>query len=125
MYGILVSNYSEQLVAVNDILGTQYIQPKQTWLVYTADHAVKNWTIAMISSIMAQTGFKEKRTRDLHSSDQNVLFVPRIKTKKCEGIFLWRHQNCGIISPVKLELQTVHSFRKKLKTFYFNQAFPT
>ena len=65
-----------------------------------------------------------KRTRDLRSSDQNVLFVPRIKTKK--GLFLWRHQNCGIISPVKLELQKQFTLsEKKLKTFYFNQAFPT
>ena len=38
-----------------------------------------------------------KRTRDLRSSDQNVLFVPRIKTKKGEGSFsvaapkLWNH----------------------------------
>ena len=41
VYDALVSNYSEQLVTVNDILGTQYIQPKQTWLVYTASHAAK------------------------------------------------------------------------------------
>ena len=38
-----------------------------------------------------------KRTRDLRSSDQNVLFVPRIKTEKGEGFFsvtapkLWNH----------------------------------
>ena len=119
MYGILVSNYSEQLVAVNDILGTQYIQPKQTWLVYTADHAVKNWTIAMISSIMAQTGFKEKRTRDLHSSDQNVLFVPRIKTKKCEGFFsvaapkLWNHL------PGEIRTSNSSLFQEKIKNFLF------
>ena len=36
-------------------------------------------------------------TRDLRSSDQNVLFVPRIKTKKGKGSFsvavpkLWNH----------------------------------
>ena len=28
-----------------------------------------------------------KRTRDLRSSDQNVLFVPRTKTKKGEASF--------------------------------------
>ena len=66
-----------------------------------------------------------KRTRDLRSSDQNVLFVPGIKTKKGEGSFsvaapkkLWNH--------LKIRTsKTVHSFRKKIKTFYFNQAFPT
>ena len=37
------------------------------------------------------------RTRDLRSSDQNMLFVPRIKTMKGEGSFsvaapkLWNH----------------------------------
>ena len=41
VYDALVSNYNEQLVAVNDILGTQYIQSKQTWLVYSANHAAK------------------------------------------------------------------------------------
>ena len=66
-----------------------------------------------------------KRTRDFRSSDQNVLFVPRIRTKKDEGSFpltapkLWNHLP-GEIRTSK----TVHSFRKKLKTFYFNQAFP-
>ena len=67
-----------------------------------------------------------KRTRDLRSSDQNVLFVPCIKTKKSEGSFsvaapkLWNHLP-GDIKTSK----TVHSFRKKLKTVYFNQASPT
>ena len=42
-----------------------------------------------------------KRTRDLHSSDQNVLFVPRIKTKKGEVSF-------SVAAP-----KTGHSFRKK------------
>ena len=67
-----------------------------------------------------------KRTRDLRLSYQNVLFVPRIKTTKGEGSFsvaaskLWNHLP-GEIRTSK----TVHSFRKKLKTFYLNQAFPT
>ena len=67
-----------------------------------------------------------KRTRHLRSFDQNVLFVPRIKTKKGEGSFsvaapkLWNYLP-GEIKTSK----TVHSFRKKFKTFYFNQAFPT
>ena len=56
-----------------------------------------------------------KRARDLRSSDQNMLFVPRIKTKKGEGSFLWRHQNCGIISPVKLELQKQFTLSEKKK----------
>ena len=62
-----------------------------------------------------------KRTRDLRSSDQNVLFVPRIKTKKGEGSFsvaapkLWNH----LPSEIRTS-KTVYSFRKKLKTFYFN-----
>ena len=62
-----------------------------------------------------------KRTRDLCSSDQNVLFVPRIKTKKGEGSFsvlapkLWNHLP-GEIRTSK----TVHSLKKKLKAFYFN-----
>ena len=60
-----------------------------------------------------------KRTRDRRSSDQNVLFVPRIKTKKGEGSLsvaapkLWNH--------LPGEIRT--SFRKKIKTFHFNQAF--
>ena len=64
-----------------------------------------------------------KRTRDLRSSDQNVLFVPRIKTEKGEGSFsvaapkLWNHL------PGEISISSVHSFRKKLKTF--NQVFPT
>ena len=41
VYDACVSNYSEQLVAVNDILSIQYIQSKQTWPVYTANHAAK------------------------------------------------------------------------------------
>ena len=56
------------------------------------------------------------RTRDLCSSDQNMLFVPRIKTKKGEGSFsvtapkLWDH------FPGKIRTsKTVH---------HFNQAFP-
>ena len=67
-----------------------------------------------------------KRTRDRRSSDQNVLFVPRIKTKKGEGSLsvaaptLWNHLP-GEIRALKI----VHSFRKNIKTFYFNQAFPT
>ena len=62
-----------------------------------------------------------KRTRDLRSSDQNVLFVPRNKTKKGEGGVLWRHQNCGIISPVKLELQK--QFTLSGKFFLFHPSF--
>ena len=56
-----------------------------------------------------------KRTHDLRSSDQNVLFAPRIKTKKGEGSFsvaapkLWNHLP-GEIRTTK----TVHSFSKKL-----------
>ena len=55
-----------------------------------------------------------KRTCDLCSSYQNVLFAPRIKTKKSEGSFsvaaskLWNHLP-GEIRTSK----TVHSFRKK------------
>ena len=66
------------------------------------------------------------RTRDLRSSDQNVLFVPRIKTKKGEAFFpvaapkLWNRLT-GEIRTSK----TVQSYRKKVKTFYFNQAFST
>ena len=64
-----------------------------------------------------------KRTCDLGSSYQNVLFVPRIKAKKGDGSIsvaapkLWNHLP-GEIRTSK----TVHSFRKKIKTFYFNQA---
>ena len=56
-----------------------------------------------------------KRTRDIRSSDQNVLFVLRIKIKKGEGSFsvaapaLWNHL------PGKIRnSKTVYSFRKKL-----------
>ena len=59
-----------------------------------------------------------KRTRDIRLSDQNVLFVPGIKTKKGEGSFsvaapkLCDH-HLGEIRTSK----TVHSFKKK--TFLF------
>ena len=66
-----------------------------------------------------------KRTRDLRSSDQNVLFVHRIKTEKGEGYFSVAAPKLWIISPVKLELQNSSLFQKKLKTLYFTQAFPT
>ena len=66
------------------------------------------------------------RTRDLRSSDQNLLLVPRVRTKMGEGSFsvaapkLW---NC---LPYEIRMsKTVQSFRTNLKTFYFNQAFPT
>ena len=65
-----------------------------------------------------------KRTRDLRSSDQNVFFVPRIKTKKGEGSFsvaapkLWNHLP-GEIRTSK----TVQSFRKKFKTFFLTKLF--
>ena len=65
-----------------------------------------------------------KRTRDLRSADQNVLFVPQIKTKKDEGSFsvaapkLWNHL------PAEIRIsKTVHTFRKKFQTFYFKPNF--
>ena len=61
-----------------------------------------------------------RRTRDLRSSDQNVLFVPRIKKGEVAAPKLW-NQLPDEIKTTK----TVHFFRKILKTFYFNQAFPT
>ena len=67
-----------------------------------------------------------KRTRDLLSSDQNVLFVPRIKTKKGEGSFsvaapeLWNHLPGEIRTSKQFTLS-----EKKIKTFSFDQAFPT
>ena len=67
-----------------------------------------------------------KRTHDLRPSDQNVLFVPRIKTKKGEGSFSVAALRLGNHLPGEIRtLKTVHAFRKKLKTFYFNQAFST
>ena len=57
-----------------------------------------------------------KGTSDLCSSDRNVSFVPRIKTKKAEGYFsvaalkLWNHLP-GEIRTSK----TVHFLRKKIK----------
>ena len=66
-----------------------------------------------------------KRTRGLRSSDQNVLFVPRIETKKGEGSFsvtapkLWDHLS------VKLELQKQFTLSEKKLKLFFNQAFPT
>ena len=54
-----------------------------------------------------------KRTRDLRSSDQNVLFVPRNKTKKGEGSFSVAAPNCGIMSPVKLEIQKQFTLSEK------------
>ena len=65
-----------------------------------------------------------KRTRDLRSYDQNVVFVPRIKTKKGEGSFsvaapkLWNHLP-GEIRTSK----TVHSFRKKYNFFILTKLF--
>ena len=66
-----------------------------------------------------------ERTRDLRSSDQNVLFSPQIKTKKNKGSFsmaaqLWNH----LPSEIRTS-KTVHSFRKNIKKKNFNQAFPT
>ena len=67
-----------------------------------------------------------KRTRDLRSSDQNVLFVPWIKTKKGEGSFPVAAPKLGNHLPGEIRTsKTVHSFRKKIKTFHFNQAFLT
>ena len=67
-----------------------------------------------------------KRTRDLRSSDQICYLFPALRPRRVKGLYLWRHQHCGIISPVKLELQKQFTLsEEKLKTFYFNQAFPT
>ena len=64
-----------------------------------------------------------KRTRDIRSSDRNVLFVPR---KRVKGLLLWRHQNCEIIPTVKLKLQKQFTpSERKIKPFHFDQAFPT
>ena len=65
-----------------------------------------------------------KRTRDLRSSDQNVLFVPQIKIKKGVGSFsvaapkLWNHLPGEIRT-----LKTVHSFKKNLKLFILTKLF--
>ena len=61
------------------------------------------------------------RTRDLRSSDQNLLFVSRIRTKMGEGCFsvgapdLWHRLPCEIrIS------KTVQSYRKKNYLSFFD-----
>ena len=57
------------------------------------------------------------RTRDLRSSDQNVLFVPRIKTKKGEAFFF-----CGcskiVESPHRWN-QNFKDLQKKSKNILF------
>ena len=60
-----------------------------------------------------------KHTRGLRSSNQNVLIVPRIKTKKGEGSFSVAAPTFGIISPVKLELQKQFTLSAKIKNFLF------
>ena len=67
------------------------------------------------------------RSRDRRSSDQNILFVPRIKTKKGGGSFFWCYQNRGIVSPVKLELQIQfnlleNKFKKNILTKIFRPS---
>ena len=66
------------------------------------------------------------RTRNLRSSDDDQLVVPRVSSKMGERAFsvaaplLW---NC-----IPLEIKkskSAQSFRKKLKTLYFSQGFPS
>ena len=40
----------------------------------------------------------------VHLTKMCYLFLG-LRPRKVKGFFLWRHQNCGIIFPVKLELQ--------------------
>ena len=65
-------------------------------------------------------------TRNLRSSDDDQLVVPRVSTRMGGGAFsaaapqLW---NC-----IPLEIKkskSAQSFRQKLKTLYFGQAFPS
>ena len=60
-----------------------------------------------------------KGTRDLRSSDQNVLFVSRIRTKMGEGSFFVVVPKVGNRLPCEIRtFKTVQSF-KKIKTFLF------
>ena len=66
------------------------------------------------------------RTRNLRSSDDDQLVVPRVSSKMGERAFsvaapqLW---NCILLELKKSK--SAQSFRKKMKTLYFGQAFPS
>ena len=59
-----------------------------------------------------------------HLTKMGYLFLG-LGPRRVKGIFVWRHQHCGIISPVKLELQKQfdHSFRKKNKKLFRPSSF--
>ena len=66
------------------------------------------------------------RTRNLRSSDNDQLVVPRVSSRMGESAFsvaapqLWNCIPLGI-----KKSKSAQSFRKKLKTLYFGQAFPS
>ena len=47
-----------------------------------------------------------------HLTKMCYLFLG-LRPRRVKGLFLWRHQNCGIISPVKLELQKQFTLSEK------------
>ena len=56
------------------------------------------------------------RTRNLRSSDDDQLVVPRVSSKMGERAFI----------PLEIEKsKSAQSFWKKMKTLYFGQAFPS
>ena len=66
------------------------------------------------------------RTCNLRSSDDDQQVVPRVSSKIGERAFSVAAPSSGIVSLLRLKKsKSAQSFRKKLKTLYFGQAFPS
>ena len=121
-----VVNSSPRFCSVTPLLKSLHWLPVQ----FRIKHKICNPTCKVIHScqpVYLHNLLKPlNRTHNLRSSDDDRLVVPRMSSKMGERAFsvaapqLW---NC-----IPLEIKkskSAQSFRKKLKTLYFGQAFPS
>ena len=121
-----VVTHSRQFSSVRPLLKSLHWLPVQ----FRIKHKICTLTYKVIHSyqpVYLHNLLKpSNRTRNLRSSDDDQLVVPRVSSKMGERAFsvaapqLW---NC---IPLQIKKsKSAQSFRKKMKALYFGQAFPS